>query len=280
MAFRRGVFGGVFMATLLSAARLWAGITDFTTWSQVQDPADLHFTGLVNSSSSITLSASGGPVSAATDIGYQSVNGNSFTSSTAGYAFSPSSNFSVAVDFALTVSGSGGLGIGFGLGEDRGGMNSAGVAMLTVNGAPSLVFAGAARINDVNQSPQPILSVPAQSSGRLILSYDAASGNVLVGVSTNGDDTPEGTTTFSGIEHSWANQPLLISFFERSDNSLGAAWTSGTASATFTNFHVISGTPIAVPEPSSLAILIATAGALGCLCRRRNLGVRMRHPLN
>src|SRR4029077_5119933 len=122
---------------------------------------------------------------------------------------------------------------------------------LTVNGAPSLYFGGAARINDVNQSPQPILSVPAQSSGRLILSYNAASGNVQVGVSTNGDDTPEGTTTFSGIQHSWTNQPLLISFFERSDNSLSPAWTSGTASAVFTNFHVISGTPIAVPEPSS-----------------------------
>lgn len=153
MAFRRGVFGGAFMAMLLAAARLWGGIADFTTWSLVQDPADPHFTSLVNSSSSITLGASGGPVSAATDIGYQSVSGNSFTSSTAGYAFSPSSNFSVAVDFSLAVSGSGGLGVGFGLGEDRGGMNSAGVAMLTVNGAPSLYFGGAAHRQRQPESP-------------------------------------------------------------------------------------------------------------------------------
>jgi hypothetical protein len=268
MANRQWVCIGIVNFTLLATANAWAGITDFTAWSQVQDPADPHFTSLVNSASSITLSASGGPVSAATDIGYQSVNGNSFTSSTAGYAFSPSSDFSVAVDFNLAVSGSGGLGVGFGLGEDRNGMNSAGVAMLTVNGSPSLVFAGAARINDVNQSAQPIVTVPAQNSGRLILSYNAASGNVVAGVSTNGDDTPEGTTTFTGIQHSWANQPLLVSFFMRSDNSLSTAWSSGTANAAFTNFHVISGAPIVVPEPSSWALAALATVGLALLYRR------------
>jgi hypothetical protein len=269
MAIRRWVLSWSFAGLFLATAPLFGGMIDFTTWSEVQDPPSAYFVGSVDSPSRATLSVTGGPVSAATDIGYQSINGNSFASSTSGYAFDPSSDFSVAVDFSLAASGSGGLGIGFGIGEDRNGANSAGVAMMTVNGVPAFFFGGAARINDVNQ-PAQLIPVAAQSSGRLVLSYNAASGNVQVGVSTNGDDTPEGAATFNGIEKNWNNQPLLASFFLRSDNSLSSAWTSGTASAVFTDFHVISGTPIAVPEPSSIALLAIAAGILLYVRRKRD----------
>jgi hypothetical protein len=238
------------LAAALTVTACQADILDFNSWTLVQDPPHANFTSTVDSSSQITLRATGGPIPPATDIGYQSVNGNTPAASTAGHAFDPSADFSVAVDFSLSfASAVGGLGIGFGIGEDKNGENSAGVALLTVNGSPSLFFGAVARVNDVNQSPQAIL-VGGQNSGRLIASYQNATGNVTLGVSTNGDDIPEGTTTFSGIQNSWNGGLLLTSFFLRSDNSLGAAWTSGTANAVFSNFHVISGTPIAVPEPS------------------------------
>lgn len=267
MAIMRWIPSCLLAGAFLTTTPLFGGIIDFTTWTQVQDPPNAHFVGTVNTSSQITLSAVGGPVASATDIGYQSVNGNTFESSTSGSAFDPSFDFAVAVDFALSVSGSGGLGVGFGIGEDQNGANSAGVAMLSVNGVPQFFFGGNARINDVTQTPG-FIPVAAQNSGRLILSYSAGTGNVQVGVSTNGDDTPEGTATFNGIQNSWNNEPLLTAFFLRSDSSLSSAWTAGAASAVFSDFHVISGTPIAVPEPSSIALLTVAVGILVCLRRR------------
>ncbi len=261
MTIARWISSWLLVGVILVTTSVYGDIIDFAEWTQIQDPADANFVGSVDSASQITLSAIGGPVPAATDIGYQSVNGNTAADSTSGYAFDPSADFSVAVDFSLSVSGIGGLGVGFGIGEDQNGSNSAGVAMLTANGMPLLSFVGAARIDDVNETPQLILA--AQNSGRLVVSYIAASGDVQVGVSTNGDDTPEGTVTFFGIQNSWNNEPLLPSFFLRSDNTLGSAWTSGTADAVFSGFHVIDGIPIAIPESSTL--LLATLGLLGLL---------------
>jgi len=245
----------------LCAAVCQAGIVDFNSWTLVQDPPHANFTSTVDSASQITLRATGGPIPAATDIGYQSVNGSTPAASTAGNAFDPAADFAVAVDYSLSfASPVGGLGIGFGIGEDIDGANSAGVALLTSSGSP-IAFGGAARVNDVNQSPQ-LISVPATNTARLIASYQSATGNVTLGVSTNGDDTPEGTTTFNGIQNSWDGGLLLASFFLRSDNTLGSGWTAGTASAVFSNFHVISGTPVAVPEPATLMLAAAGLAAL------------------
>jgi len=250
----------------LSAAACQADIIDFNNWTLVADPSHANFTSSVDSSSQITLHAADGSIPHATDIGYQSVNGSTPANSTAGYAFSPSFDFSVAVDFVLTFdSPSGGLAIGFGIGEDKDGENSAGVVLLTNNGTPFFVFGSAARINDVNQSPQAV-PVAGQSTGRFIASYQSATGNVTLGVSTNGDDTPEvGTATFGNIQNNWNGGRLLTSFFLRSDSSLGTAWTSGTADAVFSNFHVISGTPLAVPEPSTFTL--AALALLGLVAR-------------
>ena len=267
MAIGRWISSWLLAGAFLVTPPVFAGIVDFTEWTRVQDPPDGNFVGSVDSASQVTLSATGGPVPSATDIGYQSVNGQTAASSTAGYAFDPAADFSVAVDFSLDVSGTGGLGIGFGIGEDRDGANSAGVAMLTMDGEPQLFFGGVARIGDVTQAPQ-VIPVLAQDSGRLIVSYTAASGDVQLGVSINGDDAPESFTIFPGLQNSWNDEPLLSSFFLRSDDTFGSAWTSGTADAVFSDFHVISGTPLAVPEPSSLCLIGVTLAVLLCVRRR------------
>ena len=269
MAIARWISSVLAAVAILAAVPAYGGIADFSEWSPFQDPFDADFAGSVDSASQITLSATGGPVPHAADIGYKSVNGTNFADSTSGYAFDPSADFSIAVDFSLSVSGVGGLGVGFGIGEDQDGANSAGVAMLTANGTPLASFVGAARIGDVDQFPQAIL--PVQNGGRLIVTYAAATGDVQLGVSTDGDDTSEGTATFSGIQNSWNGEPLIPSFFLRSDDSAGLAWTSGTADAVFSDFHVIDGAPIAVPEPSTallatLAMLVLCFGAV----RNRN----------
>lgn len=256
-----------------------AGIIDFNHWTLVQDPPNVHFSATADSATQVTLSATGGAVPSATDIGFQSINGSTPAASTSGYAFDPAFDFSVAIDFALTFSApEGGLGIGFGIGEDADGMNSAGAALLRTETllGPILAFGGAARIDDVNQTPIPIL-VAGQTSGRFIASYEALTGTVVVGVSTDGNDSPEGTATFTGIQNNWDDGLLLFaSFFLRSQSTPGPlggpAWTSGTADAVFSDFRVISGSPVslsatAVPEPSSLVLL--ALGGLGLIFRRR-----------
>jgi len=245
-----------------------AGLTDLQTWTQVQDPADPHFTGLATATQ-VTLSASGGPVPGGTDIGYQSVNGKTPGASSLGYAFSPGADFALAIDFAITFGNTpvGYLGLGFGIGEDRDGMNSAGVAVLFDDGSPALIFAAAARIDDINQLPLG-LPVLASATGSMFVSYQAASGNVTLGASgSQGATSPTGTATFTGIQNDWDDGDLLVSFFLRSDGSLGTAWQSGTADALFSNLRVLSGTPLAVPAPPPLALLALGLAALAV--RRR-----------
>jgi hypothetical protein len=243
-----------------------ADITNFHEWSLLQDPPHPNLNSSVNSSSQVTLNASAGPIPIGTDIGYQSVNGTDVANSTVGWAFDPAFSFSVAVDFNLAFGNpSGGFSIGMGIGEDRNGTDSAGLILASQSGG-FLTFGGAARVNDVTQPFLPI-GVAGQTTGRFIVSYLASSGDVILGVSTNGDDVPEAFGTFNGIQNLWDNESLVVSFFARGDNGT-FAWNSGTANAVFTDFHVISGTPFAVPEPSVFSI--ATVGLLlGVGVRRR-----------
>jgi hypothetical protein len=260
----------IFMTAIAQGQIARGAITDFTSWTLVQDPANANFTSSV-SATQATLLAGNGAIPAATDIGYQSVDGETPAGSSAGYAFDPANNFQVAIDFNISFSNTptGGLAIGFGVGEDRDGMNSAGAVLLLNNGSPSAVFGAAARIDDQTQTPQAIL-VLGSLSGSLFASYDVASGNITLGASqTAGAAAPSGTTTFSGLQNSWNNGDLLTSFFLRSDNTLGQAWQSGNGQAVFSNFRVLSGSPTAVPEPTSLTFLCVSGFALSRLRNRR-----------
>ena len=249
---------------LWASAGLAATPGDFTIWTQVQDPANALMTGSTIATQA-ALNAGNGAVPAGTDIGYQTVNGTGVADSTQGFYFAKLQSVSLAVDFAVSGSNQQGtLGIGFGIGEDSGGMNSAGVAMVIQNGSP-LAYGAAARVNDVNQ-PASILAL-GSSSGTLFVSYDASTGNVTVGESTTtGASSPAASATYSGIEQQWAGDDLLASFFLRSDGTLGTPWQGGTEQAVFSNFRVLSGTAEAVPEPGSLVLLL---GGIALFARRR-----------
>lgn len=252
-----------------------ADILDFNDWTRVEDPADSNFTSLVISPTEVQLLAGDGPVPSGTDIGYQSVDGTTAAASTAGYAFSPAADFAVAIDFNLAFQPSGnvgGLAIGFGIGEDRDGTNSAGAVLLSQNGSFALspVFGAAARVNDVTQTPKLIL-LAAQSSGSFFASYDAASGNVTLGVGGAGAASPTATAIYEGIANQWNGDWLFPAFFLRSDAVLGQAWTSGGADARFTNFRVLSGEPVAVPEPGVVAMFVL--GGLSLAFGRRRTGL-------
>ena len=153
------------------------------------------------------------PIPAGTDIGYQSVDGVDVAGSASGFYFSPLEDFHVAIDYDVTHDASVGFaGIGFGIGEDRDGMDSAGMGLAINNGAPT-AFAGAARIGDVNQSPL-LFGTAATTSGRMFVEYDSTSGDIAVGINTTpGAAVPTETQTFAGIQNSWDDEPLLASFF-------------------------------------------------------------------
>ncbi len=239
------------------AASYSANIIDFNTWTEVQDPPHAGMTSNVDSASQVTLTASGA-IPAGTDIGYQSVNGTDVSSSSSGHYFSTGADFQVAIDFDLMAANSVGLGgIGFGIGEDSAGTNSAGVALAILNGSPTL-YSGAARVNDVTQAPL-TLALSASSTGRFFVHYDSANGDITVGVSnTPGALTPDATNTFSGanVQNNWAGDDLLVSFFLRSDSVVFPPLSAGTLEVVFSNFEVLSGTSIAVPEPGSAALCI------------------------
>lgn len=256
-----GLLLGVALIEVVIVSPAIAGIVDFNEWTLVEDPPNANFASSVDSSSQISLNAITGPIPSGTDIGYQSVNGPDAANSTAGWGFDPAFDFSVAMDFDLSFgSPSGGFSIGMGIGEDRDGTDSAGVVLLTEDGG-ALAFAGAARINDISQTPV-MIGVPAQNQGRFIVSYSAGSGDVTLGVSTDGDDVPEGTTgTFGGIQKSWDDEVLLISLFARGDHGI-LPWNSGSANAVITDFHVITGMPQAIPESSSVAFLVLSSALL------------------
>lgn len=256
-------------------------ITDLGQWRLVEDPPDARFSGSA-AGSTIELSARGGPIASGTDIGFQSVGGDTVLSSKAGFYFSPTESFSLAIDFSLRFANapSGVLAIGFGIGEDIHGTDSVGVAMLTNDGAPYGTFSAAGRTNDANLVPLPI-GVGAALQGAMFLTYDALSGDVILGAAqTAGAAGPVATATYGGIQNGWDDEGLLVSVFLRSQTfSLPPfisepAWQGGDADASFFNLRVLSGTPIEIdapaaniPVPPSLALL---APGLLLLLRRRH----------
>ncbi len=229
-----------------------ADITDFTAWYLVQDPPDSNFTATVTPTQA-TLLAGAGAVPVGTDIGLTTIDGDTPADSTAGFVFDPGASFTVAIDYDLSfVSASGALGLGFGVGEDVDGMNSAGIAFVTLNGAPFLTFAGAARINDVTQPIQDT-GLAASLTGSLFIEYDAISGSLILGAShTPGANTPTATTTFGGLQNQWNGSALIASFFIRSTSIPVLApngWLGGDATAIFTNFRVLDGSPQTISLP-------------------------------
>ncbi len=244
-----------------------SNIEDFNTWTLVEDPPHPGLQANIDTPTQILLSANGA-IPAATDIGYQSVDGIDVANSTTGFYFSASENFEVAVDFAVSTEASLGLaGIGFGIGEDGNGANSAGMGLAIANGSP-LAFSGAARINDVTQSPL-LFGTTATLNGRFFVSYDGASGDVTVGVnSTLGAASPSETMVFSGIQNNWSGDPLLVSLFLRSDSVIFPPLSSGTVDALFLNMTVLDGMATAVvPEPTSGMPICM--GSLALLAARR-----------
>jgi hypothetical protein len=266
------IFSAVLLLSLTAinpAAAL--SITDFNSWTQVQDPADPGMTGSLaagSPSTQATLTATGS-VPASTDIGYQSVSGNTVAGSLSGNYFSVAQDFHIAIDFDVSASASVGLaGIGFGIGEDGAGANSAGAGLAINNGSPA-AFAGSARINDVTQTPALLALLPS-NVGRFFIRYVSSTGDIIFGVSaTPGSAAPTATGTFAGLQNSWNDNGLLVSFFLRSDSP---ALASGSVQAVFSNFEILAGTPVpiaVVPLPATLWLLLSGLAPLWLRWRRR-----------
>lgn len=251
----------------LAACAAEGSFTDFTNWSLVEDPPSAFFSAAA-AAGSATLHAGDSAVPIGTDIGFQSVNGQTPGSSSAGYAFDPASSFTIAIDYAITFTGDpqGYLSLGFGIGEDGDGMNSAGMVMTTFDGAPFLVYGAGARVNDVDQPAIP-LALASTESGSLFVSYDALTGDVALGASTTpGAEAAAVAGTYSGIQNDWAGGDLLASFFIRSGPI--EAWSGGgTAEAVFSNLRILEGEAMPVPVPGAPGVI--ALGVLGVGRRRR-----------
>lgn len=243
------------LPALLVCTAVHAQFTHLDRWFLVEDPphpglnASISGTG---AASSATLTAANVAIPSGTDIGYKAFNGNLADDATAGYYFDPANDFSIAIDYDLSISGTE-LGIGFGVGEDGNGENSAGIVLLrTVNSGFTVIGIGAAsRTNDIDDTPVALglASTGTTDDGSLFVTYTASTGTISVGRSASpGAATPGTTHDFTGYQNGWNDRGMLVSFFLRSQGSTG-----GTATAVFDNLRVLSGTPTGIaPKVSSV----------------------------
>lgn len=262
-----------------------ATIDDLTTWQFYydNDPGPGALQDATTGSSSANLAElnfiDDVDVPAAYDIGYSSINANTVGGATSGYYFDASQDFTIRTHFSLNLTNPNGfVGIGMGIGEDRKGVNSAGIGFGVGTGPLSLALYGAAGTNN----DAPITSTFALTEtldneyfGSLTVSYDAATGDVTVGAAQflGAPDplAPTETFTFDGTTDlgAWAGDDLLVSFFLRSDNpGFYSNWSGTSAEADFFDFTIVEGNATQIPEPTSLALL--ALGGLGLMRRRRS----------
>ncbi|MEL6329200.1 MAG: hypothetical protein AAFR38_06025 [Planctomycetota bacterium] len=245
----------------LSTGLAGAQLADFADWRLVEDPADPSFSAVVNGPEARLLASNAMPgvVPAGTDIGLQSVDGFTVASSTAGFAFSPGASFELAIDYQATfAAATGGLSFGFGIGEDLAGVNSAGVLLVTQLGLPAAVpfigpVGGAAVVNDEIEAffVQPAVSAaPATLAGTFYVSYDAVSGDLVVGWGALGSVAPTSVATIPAASAvgAWTGVDLLATFFIRSDQVeapivgvVSTPWSGGTGEVRFDNLRLVSG---------------------------------------
>lgn len=256
-----------------TAPRGLAQITDFTAWSPIQDPPHPQFNASTTPNLA-TLTAGNGPIPAGTDIGYASVNGPTVAGSTSGFYFEPTNDFLIAIDFDLsfTDAADGALAVGFGVGQDVAGNDSAGVVSLRSFGTfLSGGVVAAARDGDLAAGSAPLAISPV-TTGSFLIAYAAATGNLTAGYSpTPGDSMAANAFIFPGLQNLWDDQGLLVSFFLRSDGTLGKPWTAGNATAAFSNFRVLGGNATTIPEPTTMLLMVGLTTV--CLGRRRRSGM-------
>ena len=193
-----------------------------------------------------------------------------------GYYFDPSTSFSIAIDFDTSLRRSGGRGfgvLGFGINEQQSGGDSFEVTL----GFRDILlrdFIATGYANGAVQQRRALNGIGGSSAyetGRFFIEYDSLTRSVVVGASaTPGSSTPTATARLQGNQQQPNDTPLIASFFFRAEEEgFRTGILSGRYQTVFSNFEVLSGSPIAVvPEPTTL---LATLGALGVLAvlRRR-----------
>ena len=155
----------------------------------------------------------------------------------------------------------GGGGIGFGVGEDLMGANSTGVGLAFADS--TLVGYGASgRVDDIDQFIS-FFTSPATLTGRFFVNYNSTTREFTLGISnTQGDGMSTESVISSVLQSDWNDKPLLVSFFLRSEEvqipstTTIPALSSGIVNSIFSNFEVLNGAPIKIPEPNACSLML------------------------
>ncbi|MEM6334068.1 MAG: PEP-CTERM sorting domain-containing protein [Planctomycetota bacterium] len=255
----------------LAIAPASAQITDFNAWTLIQDPPDPDLAATIATDGSKATLTATAPVARTTSIGLASINGQDVASSTQGFFFDPANSFKIAVDFDARTNAQNPPDtvflFGFGVGEATDRDNSV-TTVFTWERAdffPTFFsVVDLAMVDGRSQWGSFLSASPGQ--GSLFVQYDAESGDVFTGFASDVNATnPEIESAFPAIQNDWDEKRLIVSIYLH--GGTGDNTTGGGIEATFSNFRVLDGTPIAIPEPASLTLLAAAAGL--ALTRRR-----------